>query len=181
MEDILQSQIIFIISSSVPYLTNPLIRKKLHQLGLVCTKYEINTKLHQMRENGLLGSYNQNGYHYWYLKCPTHFDIYYPPTTTTTTRDGGGGAIQFTKKTCPTGVGDMISNITNQAFNVDHNYQMKLKEVRNLAMNWKNANTTNVLPLRSNKITNFIRNSLAPNLGDETLRQITFDIITYGW
>jgi hypothetical protein len=174
MEDILQSRIIFIISSYILCLTNPQIRTKLHQLGIVCTKYEINTKLHQMKENGILSSYNQNGYNYWYLlKCPT--------PTRGGGGGGGGGGIQFTKKTCPTDVGDMITHITDQAFDVDHNYQMKLQEVRNLAANWKNANTTNVLPLRSNKISNFIRNSLAPNLGDETLRKITFDIITYGW
>ncbi len=34
---------------------------------------------------------------------------------------GKSRAIQFTKKTCPTGVGDMVTHITDHAFNVDRN------------------------------------------------------------
>ncbi len=157
MEDILRSQIISIIASSTQPLTNPQIRSKLHQLGVTCVKYDINSKLHQMRNCGILDFLQQNGYNYWYLSSPTLID-------------------------------DINNNNNNKCCSCahhdayeDYNYQQKLLEVRNLALNWKNTSDTHILPTRMNKISNFIRNNIDRSIGDVMLRKITFDIITHGW
>ncbi len=61
--------------------------------------------------------------------CKGHHSRYHPecnnpklnPVLQGNGMAGKSKALQLTKKTCPTGVGDMVTHITDQAFNVDRN------------------------------------------------------------